>query len=207
MLVTQFLDALTDSTRAALLGNVGTMVAFRSNPEDAKILARSFDRAHQAFNPYALQVLEDGHAMVAAPSSEPALVSSRRRPKSGQQMRSSDKAASTMGARGRKWRRRSTARWAIPFPEFRCRPRCRASICQLTSIWWGTLRQQAIYDFSYASIHRKLTTYEAADLPATAFEQTVNKIVVAPIPDAPAISVSSRSPICIVSAPGTLRAE
>jgi hypothetical protein len=75
VLVTQFLDALTDSTRAALLGNVGTLVAFRSNPDDAKILSRSFDRAHQEFNPYALQILEDGHAMVAAPSSEPALVS------------------------------------------------------------------------------------------------------------------------------------
>jgi len=75
ILVTQFLDALTDSTRAALLGNAATLAVFRSNPSDAAILARSFDRPHQSFNPYALQVLEDGHAMVSAPGGEPALVS------------------------------------------------------------------------------------------------------------------------------------
>jgi hypothetical protein len=74
VLVTQFLDALTDGTRAALLGNVGTLAAFRSNPEDAAILARRFDRAHQQFNRWALQELEDGHAMVSAPTLEPALV-------------------------------------------------------------------------------------------------------------------------------------
>lgn len=75
VLVTQFLDALTDSTRAALLGNVGTLSVFRSNPDDATILARNFDRPHQDFNRYALQVLEDGHAMVSAPGAEPSLIS------------------------------------------------------------------------------------------------------------------------------------
>lgn len=75
VLVTQFLDALSDSTRAALLGNVGTLAVFRSNPDDAAILSRNFDRPHQQFNRYALQVLDDGHAMVSAPASEPALVS------------------------------------------------------------------------------------------------------------------------------------
>jgi energy-coupling factor transporter ATP-binding protein EcfA2 len=74
VLVTQFLDALTDSTRAALLGNAATLAVFRSNPNDAEILARSFNRPHQEFNPYALQVLEDGHAMVSAPGAEPALI-------------------------------------------------------------------------------------------------------------------------------------
>ena len=74
LLVTQFLDALTDSTRAALLGNVGTLAAFRSNASDASILARTFDRPHQEFNRYALQVLEDGQAMLSVPRMEPALV-------------------------------------------------------------------------------------------------------------------------------------
>jgi len=74
VLVTQFLDALTDSTRAALLGNAATLAVFRSNPNDAMILSRSFNRPHQEFNPYALQVLEDGHAMVSAPGAEPALI-------------------------------------------------------------------------------------------------------------------------------------
>lgn len=75
VLVTQFLDALTESTRAALLGNTATLAVFRSNPDDAAILARNFDRPHQPFNPYAVQVLEDGHAMISAPGIEPALVS------------------------------------------------------------------------------------------------------------------------------------
>ena len=75
VLVTQFLDALTDGTRAALLGNAATLAVFRSNPSDAAILARSFDRLHQDFNATALQELEDGHAMVSAPRADAALVS------------------------------------------------------------------------------------------------------------------------------------
>jgi len=75
VLVTQFLDALTDATRAALLGNVGSLAVFRSGPDDAAILSRNFDRPHQEFSRYALQVLEDGHAMVSTPGAEPALVS------------------------------------------------------------------------------------------------------------------------------------
>jgi len=75
VLVTQFLDALTDGTRAALLGNAATLSVFRSNPDDSRILARHFARPHQDFNPYALQTMEDGYAMLSAPSNEPALVS------------------------------------------------------------------------------------------------------------------------------------
>jgi hypothetical protein len=64
ILVTQFLDALTDATRAALLGNAKTLAAFRCSPADSRILARSFDRLHQDFNHTALQELADGHAIV-----------------------------------------------------------------------------------------------------------------------------------------------
>ena len=56
-LATQFLDGLTDATRAALLGNAGTLAVFRCAPQDAEVLAPNFDRAHQSFNAYALQEL------------------------------------------------------------------------------------------------------------------------------------------------------
>jgi hypothetical protein len=63
---TQFLDGLTDSTRAALLGNAKTIAAFRCNPGDAMVLAKHFDRLHQDFNETALLELDDGEAMIAA---------------------------------------------------------------------------------------------------------------------------------------------
>jgi hypothetical protein len=72
---TQFLDGLTDSTRSALLGNAKTIAAFRCNPSDARILARSFDRLHQEFNETALLELDDGEAMIAAGDHEVARVS------------------------------------------------------------------------------------------------------------------------------------
>jgi hypothetical protein len=75
ILVTQFLDALTDGTRAALLGNAATLAVFRSNPADAMILSKSFNRLHQDFNATALQELEDGHAMISTPRTEATLVS------------------------------------------------------------------------------------------------------------------------------------
>jgi energy-coupling factor transporter ATP-binding protein EcfA2 len=74
VLVTQFLDALADTTRAALLGNAGTLVVYRCGPGDAQILSRYFGRPHQAFNAWALQSLEDGYAMISAPGNEPAMV-------------------------------------------------------------------------------------------------------------------------------------
>jgi hypothetical protein len=74
-LATQFLDALTDSTRAALLGNAKTLAAFRCGPADADILARNFSRLHEDFNPTALLELDDGEAMVAAPGREALRVS------------------------------------------------------------------------------------------------------------------------------------
>jgi hypothetical protein len=63
---TQFLDGLTDSTRAALLGNAKTLAVFRCNPGDAAILSRSFNRLHQEFNAAALLELDDGEAVIAA---------------------------------------------------------------------------------------------------------------------------------------------
>jgi hypothetical protein len=74
-LATQFLDALTDSTRAALLGNAKTLVSFRCGPGDAEILARNFNRLHEDFNATALLELDDGVAMVAASGHEAVRVS------------------------------------------------------------------------------------------------------------------------------------
>jgi len=74
-LATQFLDALTDSTRAALLGNAKTLVAFRCGPGDARILGQNFNRLHESFNETALLELDDGEAMVAAPGREAIRVS------------------------------------------------------------------------------------------------------------------------------------
>lgn len=62
VLATQFLDALDDTTRAALLGNAGTLVVFRCAPADAALLAPHFDELHQAFNPAALQSVAIGEA-------------------------------------------------------------------------------------------------------------------------------------------------
>jgi hypothetical protein len=72
---TQYLDGLTGSTRAALLGNAKTLVAFRCNPGDADLLSRNFDRLHQEFNATALLELEDGEAMMVAASRDAARVS------------------------------------------------------------------------------------------------------------------------------------
>jgi hypothetical protein len=74
-MATQFLDALTDSTRAALLGNAKTLIAFRCAPGDARTLAQNFNRLHQDFNETALLELDDGEAMVAAAGREAVRVS------------------------------------------------------------------------------------------------------------------------------------
>jgi hypothetical protein len=71
---TQFLDGLTDTTRAALLGNAGTLAVFRCAPQDAQVLAPNFDRAQQSFNPYSLQELAIGEAMVRSLQFDPASV-------------------------------------------------------------------------------------------------------------------------------------
>ena len=47
---------------------------FRVGHEDAIVLAPEFDRAHQAFNPYALRQLPRGEAMVRIASAEGELV-------------------------------------------------------------------------------------------------------------------------------------
>ncbi|SJZ78109.1 hypothetical protein SAMN04488132_104238 [Sediminibacterium ginsengisoli] len=38
----QYLDQLTEDTRHAVLGNVGTMIAFRLGTKDAKVFANEF---------------------------------------------------------------------------------------------------------------------------------------------------------------------
>jgi len=63
-IVTQHLAALDESTRAAMLSNCHTLVCFRMGNADAELLAPAFDREHQRFNPYTLQHLERGQAVV-----------------------------------------------------------------------------------------------------------------------------------------------
>jgi hypothetical protein len=65
---------LTESTRAALLGNAKTLAAFRCGPGDARILAQNFRRLHQDFNETALLDLDDGEVMIAAPGRDAARV-------------------------------------------------------------------------------------------------------------------------------------
>jgi len=61
---TQDLASLDDRTRAALLGAVHSVMCFRLGVEDAALLAPSFDREYQAFNPYLLQHLGRGEAVM-----------------------------------------------------------------------------------------------------------------------------------------------
>lgn len=73
-IATQYLAALPERTRASLLGNAGTLIAFRSSSEDAVLLASKFDRTHQAFNPTALVELERGEALVRTSGEETRLI-------------------------------------------------------------------------------------------------------------------------------------
>lgn len=61
---TQDLASLDERTRAALLGAVHSVMCFRLGVEDAALLAPSFDQQFQSFNPYALQHLETGQAVI-----------------------------------------------------------------------------------------------------------------------------------------------
>ena len=61
-LVTQYLSALDDTTRAALTANANTIICFRLSPGDAHDMSRLFNREHQQFNPVALQNLNVGEA-------------------------------------------------------------------------------------------------------------------------------------------------
>ena len=69
-MATQFMAGLSEKTRAAVIGNVAALVVFRVGHEDAMVLAPEFDRAHQAFNPYALRQLPRGEAMVRISGNE-----------------------------------------------------------------------------------------------------------------------------------------
>jgi Helicase HerA, central domain len=73
-MATQFMAGLSETTRAAVMGNVAALVVFRVGHEDAVVLAPEFDRPHQAFNPYALRQLPRGEAMVRISSAEGELV-------------------------------------------------------------------------------------------------------------------------------------
>ncbi len=73
-MATQFMAGLSETTRAAVMGNVAALVVFRVGHEDAIVLAPEFDRPHQAFNPYALRQLPRGEAMVRISSNEGELV-------------------------------------------------------------------------------------------------------------------------------------
>lgn len=64
ILATQHLAGLDQRTRAAVLGSVHTLVCFRLGLEDAELLAPSFDREFQKFNPYMLQHQSRGEAVV-----------------------------------------------------------------------------------------------------------------------------------------------
>ena len=67
-LATQYLAGLSDTTRAALLGNVGTLVIYRVGSEDAEALAPEFHRLHPPFNAQALRELSRGEVIVRSPS-------------------------------------------------------------------------------------------------------------------------------------------
>jgi hypothetical protein len=71
---------LSETTRAAIMGNVAALIVFRVGHEDALVLAPEFDRAHQAFNPYALRQLNRGEAMVRVPGSEGELAATETAP-------------------------------------------------------------------------------------------------------------------------------
>lgn len=74
VLATQYLSGLTDATRAATLGNVGTLISYRVGSDDAGALAPEFNGLHQAFNPQALRDLGRGEAILRTPSLDTARV-------------------------------------------------------------------------------------------------------------------------------------
>jgi len=61
---TQILSGLSERTRSAMLGTTGTLVAFRTGPEDAQVIAPKFDELHRMFNAAALNELARGEAMI-----------------------------------------------------------------------------------------------------------------------------------------------
>jgi DNA helicase HerA-like ATPase len=67
---TQLLEALDDETRAAVRGTARTHAYFRLGGDDAKLVAPSLNREHQAFNPETLQHLDRGVAVLRRPGHE-----------------------------------------------------------------------------------------------------------------------------------------
>lgn len=70
VLATQHLAGLNDRTRAALLGNAGTLICYRVGSDDAAALAPEFDALHRAFNPQALRDLGRGEAFLRTPTED-----------------------------------------------------------------------------------------------------------------------------------------
>ena len=66
----QFLHQINEQIRSAVLGNVGTIAAFTTGPEDADILGRHLDREIAAFNPKALMTQPPFHAYARRPGSD-----------------------------------------------------------------------------------------------------------------------------------------
>lgn len=64
---TQILESLDDETRAAVRGTARTHAYFRLGGDDAKLVAPTLDREHQAFNPEVLQHLDRGVAVARRP--------------------------------------------------------------------------------------------------------------------------------------------
>ena len=104
-MATQFMAGLSETTRAAVMGNVAALVVFRVGHEDAIVLAPEFDRPHQAFNPYALRQLPRGEAMVRVSSNEGELVSMHPDPARAEMLITlRRKAAFTMASAATRWR-------------------------------------------------------------------------------------------------------
>ena len=61
---TQILSGLSERTRAALLGAIGTVATFRTGPEDGAAIAPKFDDLHRTFNAGLLNELSRGEMMV-----------------------------------------------------------------------------------------------------------------------------------------------
>jgi len=61
---TQILSALSERTRAALLGTTGSIAAFRLGPEDAAVIGPRFNQLHRDFNEHLLYELDRAEAIV-----------------------------------------------------------------------------------------------------------------------------------------------
>jgi hypothetical protein len=73
--ITQFMQALDETTRAAIIGTTRTHAYFRLGVDDAVALAPSLDREFQQFNAHTLQHLDCGVTVVRRPGADATEVS------------------------------------------------------------------------------------------------------------------------------------